>query len=244
MKVWVKMDNVSTEVTFEGIDAKPPIDPINATAFKLDRFFNLTADETFPDQREQLNVTIIGGRNATHKVTVHNVTGVPEPDLVLFDANSRPVLMAWDNVSLSDLRKLQFIISERTLLAVTLNTPTSEGITETSISLSWTESEDPDFVRYEIFRSTSSNVLGTSVANITNRENTTYEVSDQASGTTYYFTVRVVDSFSVYADSNQVSATTIIPIWAQGWFIALIGGAITLAAVTVFLKRRRGNVPA
>jgi hypothetical protein len=239
MQGWVRMDNASTDAQFTGIAIKPPIDAINTTAFTLDRFFNLTVDEPFPEQGEQLNVTILGGRNATHKVTIYNPTSIQDPDLVLFDVDDRPVLMAWNNVSLLDLRDLQFIISERTLLAVTLNTPTPDNITETSISLSWTESEDPDFVSYELFQSTSSGVLGTSIANITDSENTIHEIQDLAQGTSYYFTVRIVDSFGLYADSNQVSTTTLIPIWAQTWFQATILGAIVVVTGTIYYKKRK-----
>lgn len=241
MRGWVRMDNVSTGANFTGITIKPPIDTINATAFTLDRFFNLTADEPFPEHGEQLNVTILGGRNATHKVTMYNPTSVPDLDQVLFDADDKPVLMAWNNVSLLDLRDLQFIISARTLLAVTLNTPTPDNITETSISLSWTESEDPDFVRYELFQSPSSGVLGTSIANITDSENTIYEIQDLAPGTSYYFTVRIVDSFGLNADSNQVSATTLQPIWAQTWFIAAIVGVIAVLTGAIYYGLRKSS---
>jgi len=108
MKVNLKADNTSIEARAEGIAVQPSVDPINATAFKLDRFFNLTGPE-FPGENEQLSVTVVGGSNATHKVTLYNATGVPEPDLVLLDAENRATLMAWNNVTLTDLRELQFI---------------------------------------------------------------------------------------------------------------------------------------
>ncbi len=109
VKVNLKMDKASTEVKVEGITVQPPVDTINATAFKLDRFFNLTADMPFPRQGEQLRVTIVGGSNATHKVALYNATGVPEPDLVLVDTENRATIMSWSNVTLTDLRGLQFI---------------------------------------------------------------------------------------------------------------------------------------
>jgi len=95
---------------FEGLTATPPIDTINATNFKLKRFFNLTSETTFPTQNESLSVTVIGGSNGTHKVILYNETGVPEPDLVLADAQNRTIIMAWNNVTLSDLQDLQFIV--------------------------------------------------------------------------------------------------------------------------------------
>jgi hypothetical protein len=95
---------------FEGLTVTPPLDAINATNFKLKRFFNLTSEDTFPDQNESLSVTVMGGSNGTHKVVLYRETGIPEPDQVLADPEGRPVLMAWNNVTLSDLQDLQFII--------------------------------------------------------------------------------------------------------------------------------------
>jgi len=95
---------------FEGLTATPPIDTINATNFKLKRFFNLTSETTFPTQNESLSVTVIGGSNGTHKVILYNETGVPEPDLVLADAQNKTIIMAWNNVTLSDIQDLQFIV--------------------------------------------------------------------------------------------------------------------------------------
>lgn len=237
----VTMDNVSTDMEFSSLAVKPPTDPINASAFTLDRFFNLTADTPFPAQGEQLNVTIDGGRNATHLVTIHNVTGIPEPDRIVVDSEGRATRMAWNNVSLSDLRPLQFILDDRVLEAVTLNAPSD--VTDTSMALNWSKNEDPDFVRYAIFQSSSQGVLGQSVANITNSDSLSYVIHDLSYGTTYYFTVRVVDRFSVTADSNQVSATTTVPFWTQPLFIAAIGGAIGVVAVSIFLVRRRSIGP-
>jgi len=382
MKVNLKADNASTEARVEGIAVQPSVDPINATAFKLDRFFNLTGPE-FPGENEQLSVTVVGGSNGTHKVTLYNATGVPEPDLVLLDTENRATLMAWNNVTLSDLRELQFIIlagaqagdivtdpktvtpenplvinatetlgvaitvtkvsdqvaivvsnvtepegvepppgtwkvlgtyvqitvseepasvnftirmdytdeqvaaagvNESTLrihywnatlddwaavvpshvnteenyvwaivdhfsvfalmgdvppIAVTLSTPTADDIAESSISLTWTRNEDPDFARYEVFQSGSPDVLGTSIANITESATTTYRVTGLSRGTTYYFTVRVWDTVGLYTDSAQVSATTKVPIWMQWWFIATIVVVVVIAAAAGVLASRR-----
>ncbi|UCH01725.1 MAG: fibronectin type III domain-containing protein [Candidatus Bathyarchaeota archaeon] len=238
----LNISETSMEVDVSGFTVLPLLDWISTTSFKLERFFNITANEGEPPREgEQLTVIVIGGRNATHKITLYNVSSVPEPDLVLLDVNGKPVSMTWNNVSLSDLQDLQYIISERVLLAVTLNTPTPDDISEESISLSWTKNEDPDFVRYEIFQSTSPDVLGSSIANITDSENVIYNVQDLPYGTKYYYIVRVVDSFGVYVDSNQVSAITKTPIWAQSWFIATVLGVIVVGAATVFFIKRRST---
>jgi hypothetical protein len=241
MNAWMTMDAASVDLTFTTLRGKLPVDRLNTTAFTLDRFFNLTAEESFPAQGEQLNITIHGGRNATHKVTLHNPTGIPDTDRMEVNLEGQPTSMTWNNVSLHELRPLQFILHERVLVAVTLTTPTTTDVMDTAVTLSWTENEDPDFVRYEIFQSPSAEDLGNSIANITNRATTTYAVHDLAFGTTYYFTVRVVDSFTITADSNQVTATTTVPIWAQPVFIAALLGTIGIAAVTIIVIRRRGS---
>ncbi len=383
MKAWMRMDKDSMEMRMEGIAVKPPLDPINATAFKLYRFFNLTAGSPLEQELEQLGVTIIGGSNATHKVVLYNATGVPKPDLVLVDADNRPILMTWNNVTLSDLRDLQFIIVEGTQAGdvitepetvtpkkpfilemvgvminmtrisdelalvfyrekapvgvgappgtwkvlgnylhvsvskkpievnfnlrmsyddaevtaaglgessvrifywdttlgswvtaepfhlntaenhvsanfdhfsvfavmadtppakVTLSTPTAEQITENSITLSWSTNQDPDFARYEVYQSSTSGVLGTLVTTITNRETTTYKVTNLSPDTAYYFTVRVYDTVDLYADSTQLSVSTkALPFYTQPWFLATVAGlAVVAIAVVVFLMRRKG----
>jgi hypothetical protein len=237
----VTMDSTSTVLYVEGIAVQPPLDMINATAFSLDRFFNLTADDPFPAQGQELAVTLIGGSNATYTVVLYNATGVPYPDSVVVDAENRPTHMSWDNVSLSDLRELQFLLINLPPTAVTLTTPPQDAITETSVTLSWTENEDPDFTRYELFQSTSPDILGTSIANITNQETVTYSITGLSHDTSYYFTVRVVDNVGLFTDSTQVTAKTQLPIWMQSWFIPTILGVIAIAGISVYFLRRRGK---
>ncbi|MFQ6127506.1 MAG: fibronectin type III domain-containing protein [Thermoplasmata archaeon] len=91
--------------------------------------------------------------------------------------------------------------------AVSLSDPTN--ITSTSMTLSWTENVDTDFARYEIYRSTVMGPIGTRIALIGDRSQTSYIASGLSGSTTYYFTVRVVDTGGLYADSMQVSGTTL-----------------------------------
>lgn len=55
---------------------------------------------------------MIGGGNSTHKIVLHVEGGLPEPDNYLVDAKNRPILAVWNNVTLSDLKDLQFVIVE------------------------------------------------------------------------------------------------------------------------------------
>ena len=90
---------------------------------------------------------------------------------------------------------------------VTLNKPSD--ITENSMKLTWTENTNDDFNRYEIYQSTSSEKLGTNMHNITDRPTTNVLVAGLSPDTTYYFIVRVVDAGGLYADSDQINATTL-----------------------------------
>jgi len=91
---------------------------------------------------------------------------------------------------------------------ITLNTPTSNNMTTYSVALSWIASQDPNFARYEVYKSTTAGALGTLVTLITNNVTTAYNVTGLAPNTPYFFTIRVVNSAALFADSNQVTATT------------------------------------
>lgn len=96
-----------------GLAILPPQDVINATSFKLERFFNLTADAEFPGEGERLKVTIVGGSNATHTVTLSRPETVPEPT-----SSCENRIMVWDNQTLSDLKDLIFNIQPETGVAI------------------------------------------------------------------------------------------------------------------------------
>ena len=93
--------------------------------------------------------------------------------------------------------------------AVTLNPPTDE--TETSLTLTWSQSLATDFARYEIYQSPSSGVLGSLVTAVSSQFSTLYVVTGLSPSTTYHFTVRVVDTGGLYANSNQMNETTLAP---------------------------------
>jgi predicted phage tail protein len=89
---------------------------------------------------------------------------------------------------------------------VNLNLPTN--ITESSLVLSWSQNGDSDFARYDIYQSTAATDIGSMIGAVPTRSQTTYGVTGLNPQTTYFFTIRVVDTGSLFADSNQVSATT------------------------------------
>ncbi|MFQ6107035.1 MAG: fibronectin type III domain-containing protein [Thermoplasmata archaeon] len=82
------------------------------------------------------------------------------------------------------------------------------NITGSTVLLTWSQNNDSDFARYEIYQSTTFGSLGSKIDDIPFRSQTSYTVTGLSQLTTYYFTIRVVDTGSLYSDSNQVSATT------------------------------------
>ncbi len=117
----------------------------------------------------------------------------------------------------------------------------TSDIAETSLKLTWTANADPDFARYEIFRSTSSAVLGVSIANVTNQATLSLSVTGLSSGTKYYFTVRVWDTVGLYTDSDQINVTTALPMFQQPWFIGTVVAVIAIAAIATIILRRKGT---
>ena len=96
-----------------------------------------------------------------------------------------------------------------TVNPVTLYTPSNP--TTSSVRLTWSQSNIADFSKYDILLSQSSGEPGWITATIRTKSTTTYEVTGLASGTTYYFTVRTSSTSNRYADSKQVSITTLGP---------------------------------
>jgi len=102
---------------------------INATHFRLERFFNLTAPQSpwqgeFPAENQRLRITVEGGANATHMVTLFRpYPAVPAPDSVAPYSKS----MTWFNQTLSSLKDLIFVIETRLTGTLTVNTTSIAG---------------------------------------------------------------------------------------------------------------------
>jgi len=106
------LDETSYSGYLGGLTVLPPQDVINATSFKLEQFFNLTeptAGTEFPGERERLKVTIVGGSNSTHTVTISRPETVPEPT-----SSCENRIMTYNNQTLSDLKDLIFNVEPET----------------------------------------------------------------------------------------------------------------------------------
>ncbi len=116
-RISLNLTETTLEADVSGFAVLPPLDWINATSFKLERFFNITASEDEPPgEGEKLKVTVEGGSNATHTVTIFRPGTVPEPDISALDR------MIWDNQSISGLKDLIFQI-ERDNTPPVIGTP-------------------------------------------------------------------------------------------------------------------------
>ncbi len=117
-RISLNLTETTVEADISGFAVLPPLDWINATSFKLERFFNITASEDEPPgEGEKLKVTVEGGSNATHTVRVLRPGSVPKPDI------SAPGGMIWNNQSISELKDLIFQIGPRDDVLPEIGTP-------------------------------------------------------------------------------------------------------------------------
>jgi hypothetical protein len=103
---------------------------------------------------------------------------------------------------------IETTISTSEATAVTLNDPTD--ITDSSVMLSWSENNDQNFARYEVYHSQFSGVSSndTLVGTVAEQAATTFTVSGLSAATSYYFRVYVVNDVGQAKGSNEVNATT------------------------------------
>jgi len=133
-------------------------------------------------------------------------------------------IVATDNCGNTLDYSWSFLVTSTPPIAVVLSPPTQ--VSWSSMQLTWTCSNDSDFSRYEIYKSLTPGVLGSLYSNITNINSNMTIVTGLTPGITYYFTVRVVDTYGLHADSNQVNGTTVpTVIGAPSDFNIVVAGA-------------------
>jgi hypothetical protein len=120
----INVSDYSTLLDFEGVKVAPPVDRINATCFRLERFFNITSSlyGESPRQNERMKLIVQGGNNGTHTVTLFidptDPDRVPDPDEFAGENT-----MIWNTQSISKLKRLIFKVFEG--YAETIYNPTS-----------------------------------------------------------------------------------------------------------------------
>jgi hypothetical protein len=112
LKLSFNMSTYSVLCNFEGIEVAPPIEQVNATSFRLEKFFNITSGPYEPPrQNERMKLIVQGGSNETHTVTPiidpTDPNRVPDPDEYACGNT-----MIWNNQNISKLRRLIFKVWE------------------------------------------------------------------------------------------------------------------------------------
>jgi hypothetical protein len=93
---------------FSGLILKPQADNVDVITFKLKNWLDMTADANAPPlDFEKFTVTVTGGSKTDQTVLLSQPSGVPAPDHFSGDYRS----MIWNNVSLSSLKELTFLIA-------------------------------------------------------------------------------------------------------------------------------------
>jgi len=246
----LNLTETSLEADVSEFAVLPPLDWINATSFKLERFFNITANEDEPPgEGVKLKVTVEGGNNATHTVTIFRPGTVPEPDI------SAPDRMIWNNQSISSLKDLIFQI-ERDNTPPVIGTPVHtpeipEADEAVTVSVDVTDADTgvrPDGV----ILSYSTDGGGT-WDNVTMNKATgdTYEgqIPGLPGGTNVQYRIITYDNagnFAIDDNGGQYYVYVVIPVpfWMQWWFwVIVIVGIVALAGAVFFLKKRKPPTP-
>ncbi|MFA5771822.1 MAG: fibronectin type III domain-containing protein [Thermoplasmata archaeon] len=84
-------------------------------------------------------------------------------------------------------------------------------ITATTVNLSWSQSFDSDFEKYDLYKSTFSGFwpsVSTHVSSIGDKRGTYYLITGLKENTQYFFKVVVYDSGGLFSTSNEVSIRT------------------------------------
>jgi len=216
----------------EGFGVSPPLDVINATSFKLERFFGLTEDMPFPEQGQRLQITIEGGSNGTHGVILFRPETVPEPDTVEELPDYPGIIsMVWYNQTLSELENLIFNI--RTL---DMTPPVADAGPEQTVNVETTVNFDAGdstdnlgVVSYEWDFGDGTTGTG---------KTTTHTYKETG---TYTVTLEVKDA----AENIDMTSITVSvqppPIWTQTWFLALIGVVVVVIIAAAYTLRKRSS---
>ena len=247
----LNLTETSIETEINGFAVLPPLDWINATSFKLERFFNVTASEDEPPgEREKLKVTVEAASNTTHRITIIRTGTVPEPDV------SAPDKMIWNNQSISSLKDLTFQV-ERDNTAPVIGTPIHTPETpdpDETVKVSVSVTDDFGIRDDGVILSYSTND-GETWSNVTMTKTTadTYEgqITGSPAGTNVQYSIIAYDyaGNSAVNDDNRKYYGYIIaqetPFWMQGWFWVIVVAVVgALAGGLYFLKKRKPPTPA
>jgi hypothetical protein len=100
------LDTTTLTGFLTGLQIQPPIDAPVPTTFRLTTFFD-AAHSLAPDERIP-QLSLIGGCNGTHTITLVPDVSTPSPYSTLQTPQSANVAMTWRNVTLHDLQNVTF----------------------------------------------------------------------------------------------------------------------------------------
>jgi hypothetical protein len=238
------LTETSAKVDLQGLEVIPPLEWINATNFKLEKFFNITAIDDYepPGEGEKLKVRIDGRSNSTHTVTVFQSGAVPEPDY------SAPGGMMWENQSLSELKDLVFHVGPlddtSPVIGIPIQIPEIPDDDEAVIvSVNVTDAYtgipfDGVLLSYRTNGATWNNITMTKTTGNTFEE----EIPGFSGGTYVEYMIIAHDYASNEAIENKSGAYyiyTVIPEF-QTWYVLVF--ALILISVIIFLFRRKLNI--
>jgi len=243
-RIGFNINETVMEVDFSGVAVRPPIDVINATSFKLWRFFNITASEYEPPgEGERLKVTVEGGSNGTHTIRIFRPPTVPEPD------TSAPGGMVWNNQSISGLKDLIFQIGSPDNTPPNIGTPihTPEIPDDgEDVTVSVNVTDDDTGVRPDGVILSYSTDDGETWINVTMSKATgdTYEgiIPGLAAGTQVKYMIIAYDYAGNGAVENNAGAYyvyTVIPEFPTWQIIAF---TLLLIGIIVVLAKKRQNI--
>jgi len=234
-KMRLKLSETLMVNSLEGFGVSPPLDVINATSFKLERFFGLTEDMPFPGQGQRLKITIEGGSNATHGVILFRPETVPEPDTVE-EPPGYPGInsMVWHNQTFSELEDLIFNIRVLDMTPPVADAGPEQTVNvETTVNFDAGDSTDNvDVVSFEWDFGDGTTGTG---------KTTTHTYKETG---TYTVTLKVRDA----AENTDTTSITVSvqtpPIWTQTWFLALIGVVVAVVFIAAAYIIRKKSSPA
>jgi len=185
---------------------------ITETSMNLSWSINTESDfRQYELYRSKTSGIVMSSDNLIQILTVQNVSSLKVDNLMkntryyykLRVVDSEKLFSDSNEVSASTLKHTKSPES------VILSRPTI--ISHSTIDLKWTICDDDDFMEYNLAWSKQPN-FNVASANtfkiIKDRNQTTFEVTNLATNTTYYFKVRTIDLDSLYNDSNEVNGTT------------------------------------
>jgi len=242
-RISLNLTETMLEADLSGLAVLPPIDLINATSFKLERFFNITESEDEPpEEGEKLKIAVEGGSNGTHTVRISRPLSVPEPDI------TAPGGMVWNNQSISALKDLIFQIGPLDDVPPTIGTPIRipeipEDSEEVTVSVNVTDTDTG--VRHDgVILSYSTN--GGDWKNVTMSKATgdTYEgiIPGLPAGTQVRYMIIASDyAGNEVIDNNNMEyyVFTVIPEFPT-WQIVVL--TLLLIGTILIIAKRRQNI--